>query len=363
MGARHLGSRCSLVLLICTLLFIAAGFVQAAPPLQKAPSAVLTNPAGVPSGTAQLPDSPVILEFSSPGGYEGRTTPIIWRVVPGGEGTPIANVRLSDTTKNYYDGPYTISSGHNIILPAGTHTLTLTARNYKGNVTTRNLTVTILPDQPEIRSFTAATAPVIQGDTVTFSWDVVPGVRGEGAPIIDMTITDDQLQGVVWRGTGSSSTSAAVVMNFPGNRTFTLRVRNRLGHVSSKTVSVNVLKASDLMANISILNLEANPRYFQSGQPVDFQVVIRNGNSGIDIRPVNIYVTQAGRVVGTLSNLSIFQAVGSKPNNQVFTLRDSGSTATTNAAYTVDVEFRGLHKTRTFKTIPVTMYSIDPTTP
>jgi hypothetical protein len=110
------------------------------------------------------------------------------------------------------------------------------------------------------------------------------------------------------------------------------------------------------MSKVTIYNLEANPQRFSPGQPIDFTVVISNANSGLPLRPANIFVTQGSRVVGNRTNINL------NPGSQTFVLQDSGFTAV-GGVYTVDVEFKGQHKTRTFMTKPVTMYTIDPASP
>lgn len=346
-------------ILSLTMLTMVTTLSHAAPPLQKSPAQSGTSTtAGAPASAAQIPDNPVIQNISTLDGYEGRYALVSWKVVPGIGGSPITNVKISDGYKSYYDGSGAMFTGLGVSLPLGNHILTLTARNQKGNTSTRNFNVTILPDEPDIRSFalTSPSGPVIQGDTATFTWNVKPGARGEGSPISAISITEEQP--VVWRGDGNAS-SAALTLNTPGSRTFKLLATNRAGKTSSKSISVNVVRPSDLMSKVTITNLDAAPAVFASGQPVDFQVSVRNDNTGIPLRPVNIYVTYAGRVVGTLTDLTLPPG----PTPYRFTLRDSGSTATAGSAYVVDVEFRGLHKTRNFKTLPVTMYTIEPSTP
>ena len=47
------------------------------------------------------------------------------------------------------------------------------------------------------------------------------------------------------------------------------------------------------------------------------------------------------------------------PGNQVITLQDSGFNAS-GGQYTVDLEFKGQHRTRRFVTKQVPMYTLDP---
>ena len=205
-------------------------------------------------------------------------------------------------------------------------------------------------DNPLIQSFNVTPAVVLQGDPVTASWHVVRGPGG--SPVASAVLTVD---GATWAGSGAEVYNGAP-RAFPwvGEKTFTLTVRNAAGKTVTQTRTVRGVSLAEALSKVNITNMEANPQRFSAGQPIDFQVVITNTNSGLVLKPVNIFVTQGSRVVGNRTNLNL------APGNQVITLQDSGFTAT-GGVYTVDLEFKGQHKMRRFTTKQVPMYTLDPT--
>jgi hypothetical protein len=206
-----------------------------------------------------------------------------------------------------------------------------------------------LIDNPLIPLFTAAPATVVQGNTVNFSWNVAAGPGG--SPISMVTLSRD---GSVIVSNPSTTFSYTQPFNWVGEKIFTLTARNAAGKTTSLTKSVHGVSLSEVMSKIIIENMEANPQRFAPGQPIDFNVRIKNSNTGLTLYPVNIFITQGSRVVGNKTNTNL------PPTTLMQSLQDSGFTAT-GGVYTVDIEFKGQHKIRTFKTKPVTMYTIDPT--
>jgi len=204
-------------------------------------------------------------------------------------------------------------------------------------------------DNPLIQSFTVGPAVVVQGDPISVSWHVVRGPGG--SPVVSAVLTVD---GATWFSSGAEYFNGSP-RPFPwtGEKTFVLTVRNAAGKTATQSKTVRGVSLADALNNLKILNMEANPQRFSPLQPIDFQVVIGNATPGLVLKPVNIFVTQGNRVVGNRTNLNI------NPGNQFITLQDTGFTAT-GGQYTVDVEFKGKHKTRNFVTKQVQMYTLDP---
>lgn len=206
-----------------------------------------------------------------------------------------------------------------------------------------------LIDNPLIQSFTVSPGNVVQGDQVSFSWSVASGPGN--SPISMVTIS---LDGAVIFNNPSQTFTHTRVFTWTGEKNFTLTVRNAAGKTTSIAKSIRGVPLAEAMSKVTIANMDANPQRFSPGQPIDFKVVINNTNAGLNIHPVNIFITQGSRVVGNKMNTNL------PPGTFMQSLQDSGFTAT-GGLYTVDLEFRGQHKSRTFKTKPVTMYTIDPT--
>lgn len=209
-----------------------------------------------------------------------------------------------------------------------------------------------LVDNPIIHSFNSypfsVAQGVVQGADFSLSWNVTPGPGS--SPISSVTISVDGSSIFSNPSQNSSHTRPFV---WVGEKTFILTARNAAGNTSTLSKAVRGISISEAMSKITIMNMDANPQRFLPGQPIDFKVTINNANTGIPIHQVNIFITQGSRVVANLTNTSLI------PGAFVRTLQDSGFTAT-GGYYTVDLEYKGQHKTKTFMTKPVTMYTIDP---
>lgn len=208
-----------------------------------------------------------------------------------------------------------------------------------------------LIDNPIIQSFNVSPVAVVQGDSITMSWNVSPGPGL--SPITSVVITVEGA--TVFNGPTATSTTIRP-FTWIGEKTFTLTARNNAGKTSTITRTVRGISLIEAMSKITIANMEANPQRFLPGQPIDFKVVINNGNPGFNIHPVNIFITQGTRVVGNKVNANL------PPGAVMQSLQDSGFNAA-GGYYIVDLEYRGQHKTRNFMAKPITMYTIDPTTP
>ena len=204
-------------------------------------------------------------------------------------------------------------------------------------------------DNPLIQSFSIGPMVVVQGDPITASWHVVRGPGG--SPVTSAVLTVD---GATWFGSGAEHFSSPPrPFTWAGEKTFTLTVRNAAGKTATQTRTVRGVSMAEAVSKVNIANMEANPARFSVGQPIDFQVVISNANTGLVLKPVNIFVTQGSRVVGNRTNVSL------NPGNQMLNLQDTGFTAA-GGMYTVDLEFKGQHKMRRFVTKQVPMYTLDP---
>ncbi len=201
-------------------------------------------------------------------------------------------------------------------------------------------------DLPVITIFNALPATLVQGDALNFSWMAIPGPGG--SPITRVTLTADGVPLPIASGVNTFTCTYTWV----GPKTFTLTAYNATGS-SSKVRPIQGISIAEAMRNLIISNMEADPTRFGVGQSIDFKVLISNGNAGRTLYDANIFVTQGSRVVGNLTATAI------TPGGSVKTMRDSGFVAT-GGTYTVDVEYKGQHKTKNFATKPVTMYTLDP---
>jgi len=204
-------------------------------------------------------------------------------------------------------------------------------------------------DNPIIQSFNIVPTLVVQGDPINANWHVVRGPGG--SPVTSAVLTVD---GATWFGSGAEHFSSPPrPITWVGEKTFTLTVRNAAGKTATQTRTVRGVSLAEAMSKVNIANMEADPQRFSVGQPIDFKVMISNANTGLVLKPVNVFVTQGSRVVGNKTNINFY------PGNQVITLQDTGFTAT-GGQYTVDLEFKGQHKMRRFVTKQVPMYTLDP---
>ena len=204
-------------------------------------------------------------------------------------------------------------------------------------------------DNPIIQSFNVVPTLVVQGDPINANWHVVRGPGG--SPVTSAVLTVDS---TTWASSGAEYYNGGPrPFTWVGEKTFTLTVRNAAGKTTTQTRTVRGVSLAEALSKVNIANMEANPQRFSVGQPIDFQVMISNANTGLVLKPVNIFVTQGSRVVGNKTNINFY------PGNQVITLQDTGFTAT-GGQYTVDLEFKGQHKMRRFVTKQVPMYTLDP---
>jgi hypothetical protein len=211
-----------------------------------------------------------------------------------------------------------------------------------------------LADNPIIQSFSTPTPKIVQGDPLRVDWNVVPGTGG--SPITQVTIIN-KVGGIVHGSTSATgSYTLSSTASLGGTATFTLMVRamNAKGNFSTQSMTVNTITATEAWSKITIKDLAANPVRFYVGTPIDFEVYITNNNFGIVVKPVNIFITQGTRVVANLTDAELSYPTSKR------TLRDSGFQAVLGGTYTVDLEYKGLHKTRIYRTVPTTIYSIEP---
>ncbi len=208
---------------------------------------------------------------------------------------------------------------------------------------------TVIQDNPIIKTFNVAPSQlVVQGSNVSISGLVTPGIGG--SPIVQVTITAN---GATVFNYPSPSFTYNRLVNWYGDMTFAVTAKNAKGNVSTQSKVIKAVSVAEVLNKINVYNMEANPGKFMPGQPVDFIVTINNTNAGMIIGPVNIFVTQGSRVVANRTNTTL-------PNGYYnFQLQDTGFNASL-GYYVVDIEFRGLHRMRSFKTKPITMYTIDP---
>ena len=205
-------------------------------------------------------------------------------------------------------------------------------------------------DLPIITSFNVNPASLVYGDTLSINWVVIPGPGG--SPITRIALTADSVPLPIVSGVNSYT----FPYNWAGPKTFTLTAYNATGS-SFKVSRVHGSSVQEAINNITIVNMEASPINFKVGQPIDFLVFINNRNP-MPLLSANVFVTQGSRVVGNMTNTNL-APTGSGGPGISRTIRDTGFTGS-DGTYTVDVEYKGLHKTMNFVTKPVTVYTIQP---
>ena len=207
-----------------------------------------------------------------------------------------------------------------------------------------------VPHDPLIREFTGSTYPVVQGTEVTLRWRVEPGPGGD--PIVRVNIVASYLpeeplpamgeRRFIFLGGDSS-----------GNRTYRLTATNSVGRSVSQTLTIRQVLIRDALDQLEI-SLATNPPEFRAGRPVDFEIRLSNREGG-PILGMNITVTQGGRTVGSLRDVRIGHGTVSVTHR----LPDTGFTAAP-GEYTVDVEYRGVHRVKRFRAVPAPYFVIAP---
>jgi hypothetical protein len=221
---------------------------------------------------------------------------------------------------------------------------------YNKNIEVTKSAPPALNDIPIIKIFNVIPSQyLVQGSNLTLNGLVTPGAGG--SPIIQVTITAN---GTTVFNYPSPSFTYNRLVNWLGDMTFVLTAKNAKGTVSTQSKVIKGIALADVINKINITNMEANPSKFMPGQPIDFLVTLQNLNTGLTLNPVNIFITQGTRVVANKTNLNI------PPGTYTIQLQDSGFNASM-GMYSVDLEFKGVHKQKLFRTMPITLYTIDPT--
>ncbi len=214
-----------------------------------------------------------------------------------------------------------------------------------------------LADNPVINSFSTPTPKIVQGDPLRFDWIVVPGTGG--SPITKVTINGPTgtTPYTSTLASGSYTLSSTAAVGFSATLTFTLTAWNAKGNTSTRITTVKMITGEEAWRKIEIMNMDSRPVNFSVGMPVDFQVFIKNHSDDAVVKSVEIYLLQAAqggtKVVAKLMDVTLPPG---KPTWQ--TLQDTGFTPAANGVYTLDIVYRGWHKTKNFKTAPTTMYTI-----
>jgi len=215
-----------------------------------------------------------------------------------------------------------------------------------GNVSPQSLQAV---DFPVIQYFNVQ-PKAVQGDPLNFSWNVTPGPGGSQITQVKVTLNNTNV--VIQKPGQPQAQSQSIPANWPGNLTFTLTASNTAGKTATMNRAVQVFTLNQIMNNIKIYNMEANPLIFQPNQAIDFRLVLMNSNQ-LPINGLNIFVMQGSRVVANLTNQPLNSTA------PTFMLKDSGYQAT-GGNYTVDVEYKGQHLNKVFKIKSIPSYTIDP---
>jgi hypothetical protein len=209
-----------------------------------------------------------------------------------------------------------------------------------------------VPDDPVIREFTGPNYPVVQGNEVTLRWRVEPGPGG--SPITDINIVASYLPvpEVPLRPIGEHR-FIFLGGDFAEDRTYRLTATNRAGRSASRTLTVRHILIRDALDQLQIF-LRTDPPEFRAGRPVDFEIDFSN-REGAPLLGMNVIVTQGSRTVGSIRDVRIGHGTGLA----TFRLPDAGFTGAP-GEYTVDVEYRGVHRSKRFGTVPAPYFVIRP---
>jgi len=212
-------------------------------------------------------------------------------------------------------------------------------------------TAVTVPDDPVIREFTGPTYPVVNGSEITLRWGVVPGTGG--SPITDVTIVAPYLPDAPMLPIGERRV-LFLGGDFPEERRYRLTATNRAGRSTSRTLTVQHILIREALDQLEIF-LRTNPQEFRAGRPVDLEIGFSN-REGAPLAGMNMIVTQGGRTVGSLRDVRIEHGTASA----TFRLPDTGFTGAV-GDYTVDVEYRGVHRLKRFRTVLAPYFTIAPT--
>ncbi len=208
-----------------------------------------------------------------------------------------------------------------------------------------------IPDDPMIREFTGPTHPVVQGTEITLRWRVEPGPGG--SPITGVTIVAPYLPEAPMLPIGERRV-LFLGGDFREDRRYVLTATNRAGRSSSRSLTVRhilIREALDLLE----ISLRTNPQEFRAGRPVDVEIGFSN-REGAPLAGMNMIVTQGGRAVGSIRDVRIEHGITS----ETFRLRDTGFSGAV-GDYTVDVEYRDVHRLKRFRLVLAPYFTIAPT--
>ncbi|MFB3884114.1 MAG: hypothetical protein ACE144_02730 [Thermodesulfobacteriota bacterium] len=204
------------------------------------------------------------------------------------------------------------------------------------------------PDDPVIREFTGPAYPVVQGTEVTLRWRVEPGPGG--SPITNVSIIAPYLPDEPSRPIGERR-FLFLGGDYAEDRPYRLTATNGIGRSASRTLTVRHILIRDALDQLGI-SLRANPPEFRAGRPVDLAIDFSN-REGAPLLGMNIIVTHGGRTVGSLRDVRVGHGTGLA----TFRLPDTGFTGAP-GEYTVDVEYRGVHRSKRFGTVPAPYFVI-----
>jgi len=207
-----------------------------------------------------------------------------------------------------------------------------------------------VPDDPVIREFTGPTYPVVQGTEVTLRWSVEPGPGG--SPLTSVSIVASHIPpGFSSIPPHGERTFVFLAGDFSETLTYRLTATNRAGSSASRTLTVQHISIRDALNRLEI-SLRTDPPEFRSGRPVDLKIDFSN-REGAPLFGMNIIVTHGGTTVGSLRDVRVGHGTG------LATLRlpHTGFIGAP-GEYIVDVEYRGMHRSKRFVTVPAPYFVI-----
>lgn len=181
-----------------------SAFAVTPPPLVKAPGAIAAPPANIPSTIPKLADNPIIKSFTvSPGNIvQGDAIYVSWNITHGVGGSPIQPVTIArDGVMVLANGP-SVQSSFPLSTPSavGTNTLTLTARNAAGNISTQTA------------NFTTISANQAWANISIENMDASPIQFAVGQPVDLKVLVKNTNPGVTVKGVNIFVTSGARVV-------------------------------------------------------------------------------------------------------------------------------------------------------
>lgn len=192
---------------------------------------------------------------------------------------------------------------------------------------------------------------VVAGERIKFRWRVEPGMRG-GA-ITRVTIGRARAVTPLIESSNASGESihlAGGLERYSEDIQFELKATNASGATSIRSIPVRKISIADALERFLQINLEANPREFQPGQNIDFNLItfLAGFIHGYPVLTgAHISVKQGSHEIGSL----LYQTIEPRPRTNY--IRSGYIPSSTMEDFVVNVTYRGQSRMKRFSQYPV----------